>query len=538
MLFDQEQIRELRQALKDRLHVRLGEFNDRSMPERLRLVLEELGPTYVKLGQVVSSRSDLLPPDWIAELKKLHDAVPPFPYEQVRQTFIEDLGAPPEELFAEFDPVPIAAASIGQVHRARLRSGEAVMVKVQRPGIRDVVKSDFEMISRLARLIEARTAIGRKAGLRDIVAEFSQTLTDEMDYHNEATNADALRHNLMKSPRIHVPYIYWDKVTTRILTMEAVEGIKIDALAALKDAGVDLSLLAEDMIKSIFQQLLIDGFFHADPHPGNLFVIPESNTLVFIDLGMTGRLLPEQCEQISQIVRALVNRNSKEIVRLVLLVGVPYQTVDEKALRRAVDRMIGRYLNASLSSISFSQLVSDVLKVVFDHGIRLPGEFSLAVKVLLQAEGIAFQLNPDIQIVEVASMIWRQVAMRRLNPRYWLDRGSDDAHEVMRLAVSVSRSSENILKQLEKGNLKVGVDITDFDMDQIFVITNRMTGSLVLVGMLIGSALAMGVSPNESWNFIPLLGVIGFIASIILGGSLVWMVFIDLLRGRKHRKRD
>ncbi|HPH94988.1 MAG TPA: AarF/ABC1/UbiB kinase family protein [Anaerolineaceae bacterium] len=538
MLFDQEQIRELRQLFKDRLHLRLGEFNDRSLPERLRLMLEELGPTYVKLGQVVSSRTDLLPPDWIAELKKLHDAVPPFPYEQVRQTFIEDLGAPPEILFAEFDPVPVAAASIGQVHRARLLNGQPVVVKVQRPGIHDVINADIEMISRLARLVEARTAIGRKAGLRDIVAEFALSLNEEMDYHNEATNADALRHNLRKAPRIHVPYIHWDKVTTRILTMEAVEGIKIDDMEALKAAGVDLKLLAEDMIKSIFQQLLIDGFFHADPHPGNLFVIPETNTLVFIDLGMTGRLLPEQCEQISKIVRALVDRDSKEIVRLMLLVGVPYQNVDEKALRRAVDRMIGRYLNASLSSISFSQLVSDVLKVVFEHGIRLPGEFSLGVKVLLQAEGIAFQLNPDIQIVDVATMIWRQVALKRLDPRYWLDRGSDDAHEAIRMIDSVSHSSEAILKQIEKGALKVGVDLTDLDMDQIFIITNRMTGSLVLVGMLIGSALAMGVSPNQSWNFIPLLGVIGFIASMALGGSLVWMVFIDLLRGRKRRKKE
>lgn len=536
-LFDRDEIVEVRHWLQDHLHLAVGEFSDRTTPERLRMMLTDLGPTYVKMGQILSSRSDLMPPDWVAELSKLQDDVPPFLYEDVRQIIQQELNAVPEDIFASFDPEPIAAASIGQVHHAVLKSGESVVVKVQRPNIRAQVQADMEMMRRVASLMEGRTALGKRIGAVGVVDEFAQSLNDEMDYRNEAANADRLRYNLRKYSGVHVPEIYWDWVTPRVLTMEAVQGVKINDLEQLDANGIDKVELADVFIRTIFQQLMIDGFFHADPHPGNLFVDLTDGTLIYIDLGMMGSLIAEQREQLGQIVQCILRRDSREIVRVVLQIGIAFEPVKEVSLRRSVDRIINRYLNASLEQISFAEMMSDILGTILQHGIRLPSEFSLAIKTLIQGEQVGRTLDPQIQIVDIVRTISQQMTWERLDPRNIMAGLGDSLRETRRLSKSLPRAVEELLRQMESGALHIGLDIPDFiqQVRHVYVITNRLTAGLILAGMIIGSAIAMGVSPTASWKFIPIIGIIGFVSSMVVGGFLVADVFFDLWNTRRKK---
>lgn len=533
ILIGNEEVQEVRRLLHDRLRIPLGDLDTRSLPERVRLMLIELGPTYVKLGQIASSRSDLLPAEWIDELSKLQDDVPPFPYEQVCQTISETLGAPPEEIFSTFDPRPIAAASIGQVHRARLPAEGAVVVKVQRPHIASQVEADMEIIRKVAHLAEARTAWGRQYGVSAIIEEFARTLRAEMDYHNEARNADRLRRNMASIAQVRVPIIYWNLVSERVLTMEEIAGIKINDVAALDAARVDRVALAEVFIRSIFQQLLIDGYFHADPHPGNLFVDAQDGTLIFLDLGMMGQFLDEQRQQLGEMVQAILRRDSRAVAQLVMEIGTPYKPVREMALRRDLDQIINRYLNASLAEISFAALLTDLLTAVFRHGIRLPSELTLGIKTLVQAEAVARNLNPHIQVVDILQAVARQLLWQRLNPREILERASSSLQEMTHLLQQTPRALAALLRHAESGKLGVHMDTSALQQpaQHLGVIANRLTAGVILVGMSVGSAIALGLPRENVWPGISILAGIGFTFSMLVGGLLVWGVLMELWRG-------
>ncbi len=529
MLFEREEVQEIRKLLKEKLHLPVKDLEMKTFPERLRLMFEELGPTYVKLGQILSSRSDVLPEKWVDELSKLQDDVPAFPYDEVREVFLEEFGKPPEEIYYEFDPIPVAAASIGQVHRARLHSLQKVVVKVQRPGIKRQVESDIEIIREVARLFETRTAWGKQYGILAIVNEFAETLKAEMDYQIEAANANRLLRNMENVQGVYVPLTFPDMSTSRILTMEAVAGIKIDNLEALDEAGVDRKKVADVLIHSIFKQVLMDGFYQADPHPGNFLVESTTGTINYIDLGMMGVLGSGQRDLLSDIVLAIIQRDTHEIVKLAMELGAVSQEVDEARLERDFDRILNKYLDLALDQISFSSILQEILSVLFKHRIRLPSEFSLGIKAIMQGEAVAHALDPDLIIMEIARSVARQVYFNRLVPK-------DIAFELLRNTRRLNRFlkmlpdvSESILKQVQNGELRVGLNVPDFDeqLNRIQNIANRMTAGLILAGMIIGSSIAMNVSP-ESWKYIPILGTIGFILSILLGGFLIWSTFWDL----------
>ncbi len=539
-LIDQEEIQDVRAWLRDRLHLPLGEFRERSLAERLRLMLQDLGPTFVKLGQVLSSRTDLLPQDWIPELSRLQDEVAPFPFEQVKEILERELGRPLGDVFLSFEEQPLAAASLGQVHRAVLPNLNPVVVKVLRPGVEAQVTADMEILCEIARLVEARTAWGRRYAIRGVVEEFTRSLALEMDYRNEGTNADRLRRLMKNQGRVHVPYIYWEMVTGRVMVMEQVDGVKIKDREQLNLLGVDCGLLADVLVRSIFTQLLIEGFFHADPHPGNLMVDRQTHSLVYIDLGMMGVLLPDQRQALGDVVQAILRHDSGEVVRLILTIGTPTRPVRERILQREVDRLIARYLEAELGRISFAALLSEVLVLIYQHGIRLPGELSLAIKTLIQAEAVARQLDPQISVVDVLTVVAQQMLLQRLNPQTWVFQLAGMLREAGRLAQALPRAMETLLDQMGQGALRIGLDIPDFgqQVQHVYTITNRLTVGVILAGMIVGSAIAMGVSPNESWSFIPVLGVIGFIGSMLVAGALVWGVFLDMWRSNRRRQRD
>ena len=538
ILFEQEEIQEIRRILRNKLKLSLGEFDGKTMQERVRLMFEELGPTYVKLGQILSSRTDMLSDEWISELTKLQDNVPPFPVEQANQIIINELGKSPEEIFFSFNPKPIAAASLGQVHQAVLLDMSEVVVKIQRPNIERQVTSDIEIMKEVARLIEVRTSWGKQFEVVSVVNEFAETLKEEMDYLNEANNAERLTRNMADQKDIHVPLVYWDYTSTHVLTLEAIQGVKINNLSRLDESGVDRRKLADTFIRSIFKQVMVDGFFHADPHPGNLLVNLEDHSLNYIDLGMMGRLIPELREVLGEILRAIINNDSAEIVRLLMIIGKPFGEINEHHLQRTIDKIVGKYLDASLSQISLANVLNEILSTLNKHKIRLPVELTMAIKPIILGEGVAYDLDPSIQIIEIAHSVARQVILDQIQPRVIAMEITKTLRETNRLAKTLPRTLESILKQVDSGSLRIGLEFSEFSeqIQHLETITNRMSVGLILAGMVIGSAIAMGVPPQGTWKFIPVLGIIGFIASMVIAFILVWAIFWDILFSKRRKK--
>jgi ubiquinone biosynthesis protein len=544
-LIDTKEVRTIQSTLRT-LHLPVSipesKLHELSTPERVRRMLQDMGPTYVKLGQILSSRSDFLPDSWVQELSKLQDAVPAFSFEEVERIIEEEIGTI-EQSFLFVDPEPIAAASIGQVHYAILNDFSQVVIKVQRPKIEAKIQSDLEFVRDVAKLLHNSVDWGKKYGVIGLAEELIRTLMDELDYNIEATNADRLRRNMEKFPEIHVPYVYWDYTTKRVLTLEAIDGYKINDLESIATLDIDRVGLSKIFMHSILHQAFINGFFHADPHPGNLMVEKKTKRLVYLDTGMMGSLLPEQRNAIGEVVQAIIRRDTEEILRLALILGTPFQQINENKLRRDMDHMINHYLEAPLERLEVTRLLSEILVMIFEAGIRLPPVLGVSAKALLQAEDVARVLNPDVVVVEVMKDVAYSVYLHQINPvnTFWQTVSlAKDTRDMVRV---LPRSITKILTNLVQGELKVGIQILELSdiISNILIIANRLIVGVVLVGMLVGSALAMSVPRTDTLAIVPIIGVIGFV--IALGISLmmvvqVWNTIGRTRRWSRRRKKD
>jgi ubiquinone biosynthesis protein len=361
-------------------------------PTKVRLLLQELGPTYVKVGQLVSSQSHVLPDDWERELARLQQNVAPFPYDDVRRIVTEDLGAPPEDRYERFEKDPLAAASLGQVHRARV-GGEEVVVKVRRPGAARRVRADLGMMRNLTRVLERQAGWAREVGLVGVVDEFGKNVLSELDYYGEAYNARRLTRNMQDIPGVSIPRIYPALSSTRVLTMEFVDGVRITSVGRFREAGVDLDALSERFLQAAIKQLLIDGFFHGDPHPGNVLVNPATSTVYMIDLGMCGQLTLQQRFTLIQLLIVARRQDATGMAQVMRGLSTPFRNLDESAYRRDFERRVGRFLDPESNAP-----ISDAMNVGFDvlreNGLRLDPAFTIAVKALMQAEVIVATLRP------------------------------------------------------------------------------------------------------------------------------------------------
>ena len=342
-----------------------------STPVKIRLMIEELGPTYVKMGQIVSSQASVIPPDWEAELVKLQSNVPPFPTAQVREMIIEELGAPPEELYAAFEPQPFAAASTAQVHRAVLHDGQQVVVKVQRPYIHKQMKADLGIMLNAARVLSSRSDYLNAIDLEGMLEQFSTNVLQELDYTGEAYNAFRLGENMASVDGVHIPVIHMQLSTSKVLTMEYVRGVKISNLAAIAGAGLDRETLARTALRAMIKQLFIDGFFHADPHPGNVLVNLDTGVINFIDMGMMGELDINRRLNVAQLLFAVQQGDVSGMAQVMRNLSEPFRkTIDEKAYYRDFERKIGRFLYGGTNA-GFGQIVNAAFDLLREHGLRL-----------------------------------------------------------------------------------------------------------------------------------------------------------------------
>jgi predicted unusual protein kinase regulating ubiquinone biosynthesis (AarF/ABC1/UbiB family) len=428
----------------------------------IRETLLHLGPTFIKVGQFFSTRADLFPSEYVEELSKLQDQVPAFGYEQVAAIVQQELGKPIEQIYSYFDPTPLAAASLGQVHRAKLKSGEEVVVKVQRPGLVRLFTIDLEIGRGIAEFFQHHTPWGG-AG-RDwigIYEECRRTLWEEVDYLNEGRNADTFRRNFRDMPQIAVPKVYWRYTSPRLLTLEYLPGIKISDYEALSAAGLDRKALARLGAEAYLRQLLKDGFFHADPHPGNIAVKPDG-TLIFYDFGMMGRLRPGIKEKLADMLAAVVAKNADQVVALLVELGVLVPTADLAPVRRSVQYLLDHFLDKPFSSkldeISVAAISEDLYELAYEQPFRFPATFTFVLRALTTLEGLGKGLDPEFNFIEVAKPFAEEL-MNSSHPERetLLAQVSRQAVEFTSTSLSLPRRLETALSKLEQGELRLRV---------------------------------------------------------------------------------
>lgn len=506
----------------------------RQLPERIRRTLEELGPTYVKLGQILSTRPDVLPEEYIVELSKLQDDTPAVPSPQIIQVIEGELGQPLDRLYATFVGEPIASASIGQVHRATLADGRAVVIKVQRPGIEKEVEADLRLIRAQARALERRSRMVASLGLSEVIQEFSDSLLNELDYHREGRNADRLR-ELVRSDLVSLPEIIWDHTTRRVLTMTDLEGIKISERSTLIAAGYDLQQVAERVIDAYMSQVFVHGIFQADPHPGNIMVCGDRIGLV--DLGNVGYLTPAMRDHLGQLLFSLVRQDADELLQVLVDMGAMSRQTDTDALRRELQRLLLRYYGVSLESIPIAQFLSELMGVAFHYHIRLPGDLALLARTVVVLEGVIRSLDPSVVLAKRLEPFIIRLLRERVSPkRLGLDavKTIDDLRAALQV---LPRRMDLLSDQLARGEMTVGVDLRRMDqmLRRAEAIGNRISFSVVIAAIIMGSSLILLGGEEAAAFRLPLTDIVlpipqvAFLVAGLLGAW--WLISIVRSKG-------
>jgi ubiquinone biosynthesis protein len=504
---------------------------------KLRLLLEDLGPTYVKLGQIVSSQARVLPLEWEEELARLQSNVRPFAYEDVRAIVSGSLGGPPERLYDTFDPTPLAAASLAQVHEATTHDGRRVAVKVQRPNIHEQLQSDVRIITRGARLLESRLPWARDAGLTGVVGEFGTTLLREFDYSIESYNARRLERVLEPIEGVHVPEVDAELSSDRVLTLEFVDGVKSTDIEAIDAAGIDRHGLAQKLVRGAVQMVMVEGFFHADPHPGNVLVEPATGGLTFLDTGMVGQLELSKRITFSRFLLAFRDKDISGLATTLRSLSRPFRPPDEAGFDREFEQRIGPLLDPPPGRVvALQRLVAEALDVLRGNGYQLDSQLSLAVKAVAQAEAITSALVPDADasyFAELGGGALEELvpaALERIGVRDLAKREAILAvGEVAESLPSMRSAARLWLDNLQRGEMPVRVRLPDLDrpIERFEAVPRLIALAIVLGGVLIGSALAAGIAPTTSFrsNVADVALVIFLVATafaLVLSGVLLW----------------
>lgn len=503
------------------------ELLELSPPARVRRAMEDLGPTFVKLGQVLATRVDLFSPEWIAEFSHLQNAVPAVPFSQIRGQLTEDLGRSPEDVFRNLDTEPMAAASLAQAYRAELADGTPVVLKVRRPDIRPSIEADLRLLARLAEAVESEMPDLKRYRPREVVRQFEVSLLRELDFAAECRHAERIASNFQDRPEIVVPRVHWEWVCERLNVQDLIDGIPGRDLAAVDAAGLDRRELARIGAVTILKMVLEDGFFHADPHPGNVFYLP-GNRIGLIDFGMVGRLTVERRYEVARLLHGLAKAQVHEVVD-VLLEWSGHADIDESVLAGEIEGFLDLYRGVPLKQLGLGRMLADMIAVLRGNGLTLPPDLSLMLKAFVTLEGMGRELDPDFDMATQAAPYLENVLLEMHSPRVMARRGWRLMSSSLDLIAGLPRDLRQILRAARRGHLQVQIEVTSLKRfgDQLDRAVSRLTIGMVTSALIIGSAIVMNIKGPMSLSTVSIFGVLGFIGAA-LGG--LW-VLLSVLRG-------
>ena len=490
-------------------------------PVQVRMALEELGPTFVKLGQILAGRADLFGRDWIAEFEKLHSHVPALPLDDLRPQLREDLGDEPEKVFKRFDTEPLAAASIAQVHSAQLQDGTEVIVKIRRPGISETIAADLRWLEKLAGLAEARLPALKPYRPQKLVRELARSLNRELDLANECRNAERIAANMQTMPWIVVPKVHWAFTHERINVQNRIVGIAGQQLGWLDTQGYDRPLLAKRGAQAVLKMIVEDGFFHADPHPGNVFYLP-GNAIAFIDFGMVGRLSQRRREDLLNLLLGLVERQPQSVAEVLLDWTGDEQGIHTDQLEGEIEAFVDQYYGVPLAQLSLGQMLSDVTTLLREHRLALPSDLALLIKAFITLEGMGRGLDPSFHMAAEALPLLRKVLRARYKPKALARQIWQGLRRSVNLMGQLPHDLSRLLRNARRGQLHVGLEITHLKRvgNQINQAANRMAMALVIAALIVGSSIVMTVQGGPTLWGLPAFGFMGFCGAV-LGGLLL-----------------
>jgi ubiquinone biosynthesis protein len=494
--------------------------------QHLREMLDELGPTFVKFGQLLSMRPDVLPPDIIAELRSLQDDVRPFPYEDVERVVREELGQPIERLFTEFDREPLAAASIGQVHRAVLPNGRIVAVKVQRPGAPRQIEADLALLYQAARLVKERVRALDFVDVRELVDEFARSIRQELDYRLEARNAETFRKNFAGHPHVRVPKVYWSYTRARVLTLEFVEGTQLADIETTPYTLEERKRIAEVMAEAWMTMIFRHGFFHGDPHPANILVI-RPDLIGLVDFGLAGKLTEDDISKATRLFIDVANENVEALPKRLADLGVRFPKEREAEFVAELQELFYRYYGASLAEIDPLAVIREVFDLIYQLNLHLPTRFMLLDKAVATLASVGIELYPDFNVFEVARPYARSLMLGRLTPQRMLSQARRESIKLAQIFAEYPYQLHDVLEQARDGQIEVGFVHKGLDefMHKIDVAFNRLIIALVVAAGLIGSSL-IGVFATSGPQVLGLniVSAFGFFIAGVLGMWLLWGV--------------
>ncbi|HTI72738.1 MAG TPA: AarF/ABC1/UbiB kinase family protein [Candidatus Limnocylindria bacterium] len=501
-----------------------------SQARRLRHALEELGPTFVKLGQLLASRSHLLPKAMLDELEQLHDNVPPVPFSEVKTVIEAELGRPLAECFASIEEIPLGSASIAQVHAAVLLTGEQVVVKVQRPGIEAIVRTDLQIMADFANLLEKHVegwAVHRPTA---IVAEFAKRMEQELDFNAEAGHISRFADQFANEPTLRAPQVFMEQSALRVLTMERIDGIKVSLLQDLEAANLDRAVIANRVADLVMKQIFVHGFFHADPHPGNIHILP-GNVVCFLDFGMMGFLDQRTREVFADLVTAIAQRNESGAASALLRLADAELDPPRQGLESDLAEFMHQHFYRPIGEMIFSKLVNHLFKLTTEHSLTMPPDLFTMLKALSMMENLVSTLDPKHDLIAQAKPFMRQVHMNRLGPKRLLRQLSEFGMEAGEFLRGFPMEVRRVLAQLKGGKAKVtfhhdGLEPLNNTLERV---SNRLAFALVLASLLIASSLILHAGIPPRWHGVPVIGLAGYVFAGLMGG---WLMLSILRHGK------
>lgn len=508
------------------------EIQNMSTGERVRRALEELGPTFVKLGQIMSTRNDILDPEIIEEISKLQNDVRSFGIKEARETFISEIGLEIEEVFDDFNEMPIGSASIGQAYVAKLKDGKDVIVKIQRPNIENIIKSDLEMLQLMGKVIEEyykETVVD----FGEVIEEFSVTIMRELDYTFEARNCEKFRETFKNDSHVYIPKIYWDVSSKKVLVMEKINGISVSNINDIRNIGWDTKEIANVGAMSFMKQVFFNGFFHADPHPGNIFAIGKDK-IAFIDFGIVGLIDNITLKFITDILLASINKDVDKIIDSLVELDAIGEETNVRKFREEISFFIHYYYDMPIKMINITEILNEFMRFSRKNKVKLPSQFSLLARAIITIEGTAKKLNPEFALSTIVKEFIKEFYLNKFKPDKLLFKSRSYIEQALTDFKVIPRQIKLVLKHLEKNQIKFTIDEIKFTNleKEINNMTNKIAASLILSSTIVGSSMIITTKTGPSIKGYPILGIVGFLIATIMG---LYLTVSILMAGRNKR---